>query len=67
MLVKINGDESEIPDDFSIRDLISARDLPPDAVFVALNNVIVRRQLWESTRLKPRDNLEIIIPLPSGG
>jgi thiamine biosynthesis protein ThiS len=67
MLVKINGDESEIPDDFSIQDLILARDLPLDAVFVALNNLVVRRQLWESTRLKSGDNLEIIVPLPSGG
>ena len=67
MLIKINGDESEIPDNYSIQSVISARDLPPDAVYVALNNKIVRRKLWESTRLNPGDNLEIVIPLPSGG
>lgn len=66
MLVKINGTESEISDNISIRDLISARKLPVDVIIVELNGTVITRELWESTRLNPEDNLEIIRILGGG-
>jgi len=59
MLITINGVQSEIFDT-SIRGLISARNLPDDAIIIELNGTIVTRELWESTSLNPDDNLEII-------
>ena len=60
MLIKINGTESEISDNLSIQDLISARDLPGNVIIIELNGVILRRELWESTKFNPNDNVEII-------
>ncbi len=60
MLVKINGKESEIPDNTSIHDLVSARKLLDKAIFIERNGAIIARKLWETTRLAPDDSLEII-------
>lgn len=66
MLIKINGAESEIFDNISIHDLLLARKLPVEIIIVELNGTIVPRELWESTRLTPEDNLEIIRILGGG-
>ena len=60
MLIKINGTESEISDNLSIQDLISARDLPGNVIIIELNGVILRRELWEITKFNPNDSVEII-------
>lgn len=58
--VKINGALAEIPDTYSIDDLLLARKLPRDIVIIELNGEIIKREQWESLKFNPSDSLEII-------
>lgn len=60
MKVKINGAIAELPDNFSVEDLLLARKLPVDVVIIELNGEIINRGKWESLKLNPSDSLEII-------
>ena len=60
MQVKINGAVDEIPDNSSIRDLLTARKLSGDTVIIALNDEIIKREQWESWKLNSNDRLDII-------
>ncbi len=60
MRVKINGAVDEIPDNSSIRDLLTGRKLSADIVIVALNDEIIKREKWESLKLNSNDKLDII-------
>ena len=66
MQVRINGNVAELPDNSSIKDLILARELPPDVVIIELNGEIINRGKWESLKLNPSDNLEIIRIITGG-
>jgi sulfur carrier protein len=58
--VKINGKEDEIPENFSVKDVLAARNLPEHVVIITLNEEIIRRENWESQKLSPDDEMEII-------
>ena len=58
--VKINGKEDQIPENFSLKDVLAARKLPEHVVIITLNEEIVRRENWASQKLSPDDELEII-------
>lgn len=60
MRVKINGAVDEIPDNSSIRDIIMAKKVPESMMVVALNGEVIRREQWESLKLKADDVLEMI-------
>ncbi len=60
MQVKINGVVDEIPDNSSIRDVLTARKLPGDTIIIALNDEIIKREKWESLKLNSNDRLDII-------
>ena len=60
MQVKINGAVDEIPDNSSIRDVLTARKLPVDIVIIALNDEIIKREKWASLKLNSNDRLDII-------
>ena len=60
MLIKINGIVSGIAEASSIRDLIRSRNLSGDGIIVAVNGDVVKRDQWESVKLKPDDKLELI-------
>lgn len=66
MLVKVNGTVSEIPDDFSIQQLIKLKNLPANGFIVDLNCMLVQHQDWETTKLKPGDEVEFIRVLGGG-
>jgi sulfur carrier protein len=66
MFVKICGAESQIPEALSLQELIESRNLTGNSVVIAVNDNIVRRELWKSTKLNPNDNVEII-RIVSGG
>jgi sulfur carrier protein len=66
MLIKLNGEDSEVPAVMSIQELISARGSIKSSVIVELNGTIVHRELWASTPIKPGDCLEIIHVLGGG-
>lgn len=60
MLVKVNGSETEIRDNSSVRELLQSRNLKNDRVIIELNGEIIRREQWESRIVNPGDRLEII-------
>ncbi len=60
MRVKINGAVDDIPDNSSIRDLLTGRKLSADIVIVALNDEIIKQEKWESLKLNSNDKLDII-------
>ena len=60
MFVKICGAESQIPEALSLQELIEFRNLSANSIIIAVNDSIVRRELWKNTKLNPNDNVEII-------
>lgn len=66
MQVKINGVVDEIPDNSSIRDLLTARKLPVDIIIIALNDEVIKQEKWDSLKLNSNDRLEIIRMMGGG-
>ena len=66
MLIKVCGEESQVPDAITIQELITSRNLSGKGIIIAINENVIRRELWTSTRLNPDDNVEII-RIVSGG
>jgi thiamine biosynthesis protein ThiS len=66
MFVKICGAESQIPEASSLQELIESRNLPGNNIIIAVNDNIVRRELWKTTKLNTNDNIEIV-RIVSGG
>jgi sulfur carrier protein len=66
MLIKVNGQESEVSKELSIQELISARGLFKSTVIVELNGAIIHRESWANTQIKSDDCLEIIHILGGG-
>ncbi len=66
MLVKVNGSVCELPDDFSIQQLIALKNLSGNSFLVDLNRNLVPYQDWGNTRLKPDDVVEFIRILGGG-
>lgn len=47
-------------ENISLPELIASLSLKPEQVAIELNQRVVRRALWESTRLQESDNVEIV-------
>jgi len=59
MLVKVNGQDRELPDDATVLAVIELHHLTPDKVAVELNRRLVRTAQY-NTPLKPGDVVEIV-------
>jgi thiamine biosynthesis protein ThiS len=66
MFVKICGAEYKVPEASSLQELIESRNLSGKSVIIAVNDNIIRQELWSNTKLNPNDNVEII-RIVSGG
>lgn len=66
MFVKICGAEFQIPEASSLQELIESKNLSGTSIIIAVNDNIIRRELWNNTKLNPNDNVEII-RIVSGG
>ena len=66
MRVKINGVGAELPEGYSIKELVSDRNLPENVVIVELNGEIINRGKWEQIKLNPEDSLELIRIITGG-
>ena len=60
MLITINGQEREVPDNLTIDGLILHLALAPERLAVELNREIVRRVNWPRTMLAEGDHVEIV-------
>ena len=60
MLIKVNGAAEDVPDNSTVRDVLTSKRLPEEMAVVAVNDEIVRRDAWQSLRLKADDRVEVI-------
>jgi len=60
MKVVINGKDAEIPKGETLAGYVASRGLSPQAVVIELNESVVPRDKWESTRLNEGDRVEIV-------
>jgi thiamine biosynthesis protein ThiS len=60
MRVTINGIADEIPESFSITDMLAARKLQEVPVIVLVNDDNIARDKWGLLKLHANDNLEIV-------
>ena len=60
MLIRVNGAAEEVADNSTVRDVLTSKRLPEEMAVVAVNDEIVRRDAWQSLRLKADDRLEVI-------
>ena len=60
MVLHINGEQKEFPQDLTLAGLVAHLGMKPDRVAVELNMNIVQRGLWEHTLLQTGYKLEIV-------
>lgn len=60
MRVYLNGESKEIADSSTLLDLVNELDLPSSRIAIELNRNVVRRRVWEETRLNENDRIEIV-------
>ncbi len=60
MNLRINGEDREVVDDLSLKELVTQLDLTPERIAIELNKNVVRRVDWPLTVLKENDQVEIV-------
>ena len=60
MNLRINGEDREVVDNVSLKELVTQLDLTPDRIAIELNQHVVRRADWPSTLLKENDQVEVV-------
>ncbi len=60
VIVKLNGERSEVPDGASIEQLLEQLGLAGRRAAVELNGEIVRAQAWADTEIRENDVIEIV-------
>jgi sulfur carrier protein len=66
MKVTVNGDTAEVPQGWSVGDLVRARVDDRRRVAVARNGEVVPRAEWDTTPLAEADRLEVLAPQAGG-
>ena len=60
MIIQVNGEPREVKENMSLPELVAALSLKAEQVAIELNQSVVRRAQWESTRLREGDKVEIV-------
>lgn len=60
MELVINGESQNAPDGCSMLELLATLHIDPSRVAIEYNGLILRKDAWGTTRLKPADKLEIV-------
>ena len=58
--ITVNGEKREIEKEVTLDRLLDLFSLPRQRVAIELNNAVVRRQDWETTRVNDADHIEVI-------
>ena len=66
MLVRVNGESEEIPEQATIADLVKHLEVPADGVAVALNLEVVPRAEHATTPLTEGDRVELVRAVGGG-
>ena len=59
MIIKVNGQDRDVPDGTTVTQLIAQHNLTPEKVAVELNRRLIRTEKYE-TILKSGDEVEIV-------
>lgn len=60
MNLRINGEDREVVNNLSLKELVTQLDLTPERIAIELNQNVVRRADWPSTVLRENDQVEIV-------
>lgn len=60
MNLRINGEDREVVNNLSLKELVTLLDLTPERIAIELNQNVVRRADWPSTVLIENDRVEIV-------
>ena len=60
MLIIVNGEDREIPDDLNLEELVTSLNFPHDRLAIELNGSVIRRGEWQTSKLVPGDRIEIV-------
>jgi sulfur carrier protein len=66
MKLSVNGAEAEVPDGWSVGDLVRGRADEQRRVAVARNGEVVIRAEWDTTALSEGDLIEVLAPVAGG-
>jgi len=58
--LRINGEDREVVNNLSLKELVTQLNLTPERVAIELNHNVVRRADWPSTVLRENDQVEIV-------
>jgi sulfur carrier protein len=60
LYIQVNGESQEVPDGFSLEDLVQRLSLPATRIAIELNKNVARRAEWAGTILAEGDRVEIV-------
>jgi sulfur carrier protein len=60
LIIQLNGEPQEVKENMSLPELVAGLSLKAEQVAIELNQSVVRRAQWESTRLREGDKVEIV-------
>jgi thiamine biosynthesis protein ThiS len=60
MVIYLNGEPREVPENSSLATLLAWLNLPADRVAVERNREIASRSTWAATLIQPGDHLEVV-------
>jgi thiamine biosynthesis protein ThiS len=60
MIVTINGERREIPENLTVAGLLVHLDMPENRVAIERNLEILPRARWHETHVEPNDSFEIV-------
>jgi sulfur carrier protein len=64
--ITLNGSSNEVADGTTMEQLVAVLSLPERGVALAMNNEVIPRQVWASTRVLPDARVEVITPAQGG-
>ncbi|TYK47947.1 sulfur carrier protein ThiS [Actinomadura decatromicini] len=66
MKVIVNGEPRDLPDGATVAEAVASVTAAGAGVAAALNDEVVRRSGWETTRLSDGDRLEVLTAVQGG-
>lgn len=66
MIVMVNGERHEVPEEASVASLIEQLSAPPQGIAVAINGEVVPRGQWSATTLPHGARVEVVAAIQGG-
>lgn len=67
MTIIYNNQSLQLPDkDITVADLANMKDVPKQGAAIAVNDKLIKRDLWNSTKLNSMDQITVIVSAYGG-